>query len=87
MCYCVRLKPDQQNVLMAGTQDKKILQWDLDSGDLVQVGQLATERCGSVCGLRDVDISRGRQAAPHMGPWQQESGSRGPGRQMERSEP
>lgn len=37
MSYCVRLKPDQQNVLMAGTHDKKILQWDMDSGDLVQV--------------------------------------------------
>ena len=38
MCYCVRLHPEEQNVLMAGTQDKKILQWDMDSGELVQVG-------------------------------------------------
>lgn len=36
MSYCVRFKPDQQNVLMAGTHDKKILQWDMDTGDLVQ---------------------------------------------------
>jgi pre-mRNA-processing factor 17 len=38
MAYCVRLHPDQdkQNVLMAGMQNKKILQFDLDSGDIIQ---------------------------------------------------
>ncbi len=29
--------PDKQNVLMAGCSDKKIYQWDMDTGDLVQV--------------------------------------------------
>ena len=29
--------PDKQNVLMAGCQDKKVYQWDINSGDLVQV--------------------------------------------------
>ena len=29
--------PDKQNVLMAGCQDKKVYQWDITSGDLVQV--------------------------------------------------
>ena len=42
MSYCVRLKPDQQNVLMAGTADKKIVQWDMDTGDLVQVSSHGT---------------------------------------------
>mgnify|MGYP001111317362 CR=1 FL=1 len=39
MAYCVRFKPDQQNVLMAGTHDKKIMQWDMDTGDLVQASE------------------------------------------------
>ncbi len=36
--YCVKLHPDdnKQNVLMAGCADKKIYQWDINSGDLVQ---------------------------------------------------
>jgi hypothetical protein len=54
MSYCVRLKPDQQNVLMAGTQDKKIVQWDMDSGDLVQVSKCFVACCvfvqGYACG-------------------------------------
>mmetsp|Transcript_18506 Transcript_18506/g.51945 ORF Transcript_18506/g.51945 Transcript_18506/m.51945 type:complete len:569 (-) Transcript_18506:353-2059(-) len=34
--YCVTLHPEKQNVLLAGASDKKIYQWDLDSGDIVQ---------------------------------------------------
>lgn len=36
--YCVKFHPDddKQNVIMAGCNDKKIYQWDSDSGDLVQ---------------------------------------------------
>lgn len=39
MSYTVRLHPDddKQNVLMAGTADKKIIQIDMDTGDIVQV--------------------------------------------------
>lgn len=37
MSYCVRLHPEEQHVVLAGTQDKKIQQWDLESGDMVQV--------------------------------------------------
>lgn len=38
MYYVAKLHPDddKQNVLMAGCADKKIYQWDLDTGDLVQ---------------------------------------------------
>ena len=38
MFYCSVLHPDpaKQNVLMAGCQDKKVYQWDMDTGDLVQ---------------------------------------------------
>ena len=41
LSYTVKLHPDddKQNVLMAGTHDKKIMQWDMDSGDLVQARQ------------------------------------------------
>jgi hypothetical protein len=37
--YCVTLHPDdgKQNVLMAGCSDKKIYQFDIDTGDTVQV--------------------------------------------------
>jgi hypothetical protein len=37
--YCVTLHPDEgkQNVLMAGCSDKKIYQFDIDTGDTVQV--------------------------------------------------
>lgn len=44
MSYTVRLHPDddKQNVLMAGTSDKKIIQIDTDTGDIVQVGQKGT---------------------------------------------
>ncbi len=38
MYYCVTLHPEKQNVLLAGANDKKIYQWDLDSGNLSQVG-------------------------------------------------
>ena len=37
MCFCVRLHPEEQHVVLAGTQDKKIMQWDLNTGDMVQV--------------------------------------------------
>ncbi|KAF5834400.1 WD40-repeat-containing domain protein [Dunaliella salina] len=39
--YCVTLHPEKQNVLLAGASDKKIYQWDLDSGDIVQIKYLA----------------------------------------------
>ena len=37
--YCVTLHPsdDKQNVLMAGCSDKKIYQFDIDKGEVVQV--------------------------------------------------
>ena len=40
MYYTAKLHPDadKQNVLMAGCADKKVYQWDITSGDLVQVG-------------------------------------------------
>ncbi|PRW45460.1 pre-mRNA-processing factor 17-like isoform X1 [Chlorella sorokiniana] len=37
MSYCVRLHPEEQHVVLAGTQEKKIMQWDLNTGDMVQV--------------------------------------------------
>ena len=38
MCLTAKFHPDpvKGNVLMAGAQDKKVYQWDMDSGDLVQ---------------------------------------------------
>ena len=50
--YCGTFHPahDKQNVLMTGCQDKKVYQWDLDTGDVLQA------RIGSfgcfVCALR-----------------------------------
>jgi hypothetical protein len=40
MFYVAKLHPDEdkQNVLMAGCADKKVYQWDMNTGDLVQVG-------------------------------------------------
>lgn len=38
MFYVAKFHPEQQNVMLAGCGDKKIYQWDMDSGDLVQVG-------------------------------------------------
>ena len=37
--YCGVFHPDddKQNVLMGGCADKKIYQWDLNTGDVVQV--------------------------------------------------
>jgi hypothetical protein len=35
---------DKQNVIMAGCGDKKIYQWDSDTGDLVQVS-LSSDPC------------------------------------------
>ena len=39
MYYTAKLhpNPDQQNMLFAGCADKKVYQWDANSGDLVQV--------------------------------------------------
>lgn len=39
MYYTAKLHPneDKQNMLFAGGADKKIYQWDVNSGDLVQV--------------------------------------------------
>jgi hypothetical protein len=38
MSYCVRLHPDEdkQNVLLGGMANKKVMQWDMDTGDMVQ---------------------------------------------------
>ena len=38
MFFVAKFHPDpaKQNVLMAGCQDKKVYQWDMDTGDLVQ---------------------------------------------------
>ncbi len=38
MPYCVKLHPDEdkQQFLMSGMQDKKVIQWDLRSGEAVQ---------------------------------------------------
>ena len=46
MFFTAKFHPDEdkQNVLMAGCQDKKVYQWDMNSGDLVQVG-LAAAAC------------------------------------------
>lgn len=39
MFFTAKFHPDddKQNVLMAGCQDKKVYQWDMNTGDLVQV--------------------------------------------------
>lgn len=39
MFFTARFHPsdDKQNVIMGGCADKKIYQWDSDTGDLVQV--------------------------------------------------
>ncbi len=39
MYYTAKLHPntDKQNMLFAGCADKKVYQWDANSGDLVQV--------------------------------------------------
>lgn len=46
MFYVAKFHPDEdkQDVLMAGCADKKIYQWDMRSGDLVQVRNLAVSR-------------------------------------------
>lgn len=38
MFYCATLHPDpaKQNILLAGASDKKVYQFDLDTGDMVQ---------------------------------------------------
>ena len=40
IAYAVKIHPDddKQNILMAGQSDKKILQYDMNSGDVVQAG-------------------------------------------------
>lgn len=39
MFYCATLHPDpaKQNIMLAGASDKKVYQFDLDTGDMVQV--------------------------------------------------
>lgn len=41
---CCRFHPDddKQNVIMAGCGDKKVYQWDSDTGDLVQVSKTSS---------------------------------------------
>jgi pre-mRNA-processing factor 17 len=36
--HCVKLHPhaDKQNILLAGCADRKIVQWDMNTGDMVQ---------------------------------------------------
>jgi pre-mRNA-processing factor 17 len=38
MAHVVKLHPDdnKQNILLAGCSDKKIIQWDMNTGDIVQ---------------------------------------------------
>ena len=38
MFFVAKFHPndDKQNVMMAGCQDKKVYQWDMDTGDIVQ---------------------------------------------------
>jgi WD40 repeat protein len=38
MAHVVKLHPDdsKQNILLAGCSDKKIVQWDMNTGDIVQ---------------------------------------------------
>ena len=63
MFYVAKFHPEQQNVMLAGCGDKKIYQWDMDSGDLVQVG---TAGCMEVpnyfCRSVDVDACKGLSA-------------------------
>ena len=44
MYYTAKLHPntDKQNMLFAGCADKKVYQWDANSGDLVQVNRTRT---------------------------------------------
>lgn len=50
MFYCARFHPedDKQNVILAGCADKKIHQWDSDTGDLEQV---SLPKIGGACPL------------------------------------
>lgn len=34
--YCVKFHPDKQNVFLAGMSDKKIIQYDMNSGEITQ---------------------------------------------------
>ena len=47
--YCGTFHPDagKGNVLMTGCQDKKVYQWDLDTGDVLQVRWVI--RCVVLC--------------------------------------
>lgn len=46
MFYCATLHPDpaKQNILLAGASDKRVYQFDLDTGDMVQVRALVATR-------------------------------------------
>jgi WD40 repeat protein len=54
MFFCARFHPDddKQNVIMGGCADKKIHQWDSDTGDLVQVRGRSLLSCGLCRGHR-----------------------------------
>jgi len=34
--YCCKIHPKQQNLVLVGQSDKKVIQWDMNNGDLVQ---------------------------------------------------
>jgi len=34
--YCAKIHPKQENLVLVGQSDKKVIQWDMNSGDLVQ---------------------------------------------------
>ena len=64
MFYVAKFHPEQQNVMLAGCGDKKIYQWDMDSGDLVQVrtaGYMKLPNCLCVAVL-DPDACKGPPA-------------------------
>ncbi|GER34110.1 collinsiaXVI-like protein [Striga asiatica] len=56
--YVVRLNPDKQNVLLAGTSDKKIVQWDINTvwefGILVVMKYVSGEGVAKCLGLSSV---------------------------------
>ena len=46
MFYTAKFHPEKQTTVVAGCADKKIYQWDSETGDLVQVGQITVFACG-----------------------------------------
>lgn len=49
--YCARFHPDdaKQNVVMAGCGDKKIYQFDTDTGEAVQASAIQSQDYGWFC--------------------------------------